>query len=760
MRLMLTSGSTDNEEEVVQQIAGSEPVLEQPTGTVFESDDQAKVLQSEATIQAIVKKAVLECLNGCGFAPGVRVGEAGSKSGTSEASLVVANHNLDGVNLDGNLEPDQVEVPEGNTGIGAMSPQRESDSHKVSPLTIPITNKGPSSECAPGNFWNGNNNALLEKLVFRGNLPEFSGLRKENASNWLAFVRQSINVLRIEDTRLKTVIAAGYLKGDALQWYLNFLGRREAIGFEEFCSEFTKAFIPKNQQELLRRQRDKLEQRTDLQYYLTTFRGLMNQIVEMSEFDRLHAFLRGLNKELSRAVRSKFPDNLEEAIMVAQELDYSYSEHREEQGKFEQQSGKSNQTFKSRDSKGTIICFKCNQPGHYADKCQARPTINRQREQVKVVGVTNQIRVTAQVGPLKLLRCLVDTGASSSYLHIKFVAQLREFLSEQTKCVTIAGGRSIKNLPTTTPLRVVAGENPCILPFGLIDTEDDDAILGMDWIKAAKFQLQNIELDGDSWEQHETTLKVLQEESDYVDDGCLEFNEDEFLNKNSGPLYMLVSKERDLFASSYKDIGTCTFRQHKILVKKSNPIFIPPYRKSWSERELLQNEVNKMLEAGVIRESNSPWSFPVVLVNKPNNEKRFCVDYRKLNEITIADQFPVPRIDDILDRLQKSRVFSTLDLKSGYWQVKLDSDSIPMTAFSTPDGHYEFLKLPFGIRNAPADFSRLMREIFGKLSFVEIYIDDITVHSKNLEEHIDVTEISLVSEMKQNRENDPSVKRS
>ena len=144
-----------------------------------------------------------------------------------------------------------------------------------------------------------------------------------------------------------------------------------------------------------------------------------------------------------------------------------------------------------------------------------------------------------------------------------------------------------------------------------------------------------------------------------------------------------------------------------------------------------------MLQAGIIRPSRSPWSFPAILIPKKDNTMRFVIDYRKLNAITVQDCFPLPRIDDILDRLNNSKFFTALDLKSGYWQITLDKDTIPKTAFSTPDGHYELVRLPFGLKNAPAEFSRIMQQVLGDLKFVEIYIDDITIHSASFEEHLE-----------------------
>ena len=149
-----------------------------------------------------------------------------------------------------------------------------------------------------------------------------------------------------------------------------------------------------------------------------------------------------------------------------------------------------------------------------------------------------------------------------------------------------------------------------------------------------------------------------------------------------------------------------------------------------------------MMEAKIIEVSRSPWSSPVVLVPKKNGKKRFCVDYRKLNLITKSVQWPLPRIQDIMDRLAGSVIFTTWDLTSGYWQMLMADSNKEKTAFSTPDGHYQFIRMPFGLKNAPAEFSRLMHQVLGDLTFVEIYLDDITIHSKTLEEHIEHIEIA------------------
>ena len=149
--------------------------------------------------------------------------------------------------------------------------------------------------------------------------------------------------------------------------------------------------------------------------------------------------------------------------------------------------------------------------------------------------------------------------------------------------------------------------------------------------------------------------------------------------------------------------------------------------------------VEDMLQQGVIKESVSPWASPVVLVKKKDGSMRFCVDYRKLNAITKKDVFPLPRIDDALDLLGNSVYFSTLDLASGYWQVKMDTDSREKTAFTTHKGLYEFSVMPFGLCNAPATFQRLMERVLKGLvgESCMVYLDDILVIGKTFEQHMD-----------------------
>ncbi|UYV67564.1 hypothetical protein LAZ67_5001228 [Cordylochernes scorpioides] len=194
----------------------------------------------------------------------------------------------------------------------------------------------------------------------------------------------------------------------------------------------------------------------------------------------------------------------------------------------------------------------------------------------------------------------------------------------------------------------------------------------------------------------------------------------------------------DIFDFGSTPIKPTSTVKHKINTGDQSPIKQRPYRVAPSERRLIQDEVNKMIENHILKPSESPWSSPVILVRKKDGTWRFCVDYRRLNKITKKDVYPLPRIDDALDSLAGSSYFSTMDLRSGYWQIEVDEKDREKTAFITPDGLYEFQVMPFGLCNAPATFERMIDSVLGSLKWnmCLCYLDDIVVYAPTFEEHL------------------------
>ncbi|GBM66381.1 Retrovirus-related Pol polyprotein from transposon 412 [Araneus ventricosus] len=166
----------------------------------------------------------------------------------------------------------------------------------------------------------------------------------------------------------------------------------------------------------------------------------------------------------------------------------------------------------------------------------------------------------------------------------------------------------------------------------------------------------------------------------------------------------LLQEFQNLFSTSDSDVGRCNMTQHRINTGNHPPIKQYPRSLPLAKKEEAERLVKEMVDNGIIEESSGPWASPIVLVKKKDGSTRFCVDYRKLNEITIKDSYPLPRIDDTLDALNGSQWFSTLDLKSGYWQVEIQPEDKEKTAFTTGQGLWQCKVMPFGLRNAPATF--------------------------------------------------------
>ena len=203
-------------------------------------------------------------------------------------------------------------------------------------------------------------------------------------------------------------------------------------------------------------------------------------------------------------------------------------------------------------------------------------------------------------------------------------------------------------------------------------------------------------------------------------------------------LRALLNEYRDIFAVTPEELGRTNLVHHHIDTGNHPPLRSRPYRVPHAQKETIENHINDMLSRDVIQPSASPWASPVVLVPKPDGSSRFCCDFRNLNKITKKDSYPLPLISESLEALGGAKVFSSMDLMSGYWQVEMDPASREKTAFITHAGLYEFTTMPFGLCNAPGTFQRLMECVLRGLTWqiALIYLDDVLVYSRTFEEHL------------------------
>ena len=186
-------------------------------------------------------------------------------------------------------------------------------------------------------------------------------------------------------------------------------------------------------------------------------------------------------------------------------------------------------------------------------------------------------------------------------------------------------------------------------------------------------------------------------------------------------------------------LGKTDLIQHHIELTNYTPIKDRYHRIPPHQYDEVRKHLREMLEIGAIRKSNSPWASPVALVCKKDISLHLCINFCLLNARTVKDAYSLPRIEDVLDSLDDACIFTSLDLKSGYWQVELDKESIPLMAFTVgPLGFYKCVRMPFGLTSAPATFQCLMENCLGKLhlNWCIIYIDNIIIFSKTPEEHL------------------------
>ena len=359
---------------------------------------------------------------------------------------------------------------------------------------------------------------------------------------------------------------------------------------------------------------------------------------------------------------------------------------------------------------------------------------------------------------------LVDPGATHSFISVPFTE--RHQIESQPM-----DGRMVVSVPngdTMISERIVPGSRLVIqnkdFPVDLIvlSIHDFDIILGMDWLSKHRATLDcyKKEVRLVRPEEPGVIFRGIRKEialslinamtaSKMLRKGCqgyLAFVVDRRQEGTRLEDIPIIKEFPDVFPDDISGLPPDREVEFTIdLIPETEPISIPPYRMAPIELRELKAQLEDLLSKGFIRPSISPWGAPVLFVKKKDGSLRLCIDYRQLNRVTIRNQYPLPRIDELFDQLQGSRAYSKIDLRSGYHQLRVRESDVPKTAFRTRYGHYEFLVMPFGLTNAPAAFMDLMNRVFQPYldRFVIVFIDDILVYSGSSEEHSEHLRIVL-----------------
>ncbi len=371
---------------------------------------------------------------------------------------------------------------------------------------------------------------------------------------------------------------------------------------------------------------------------------------------------------------------------------------------------------------------------------------------------------------------LVDSGANTNYVSTEFIQRNNLQTTTVMTNVTLADGSQQKSRGNLEQACITIGTYTDHFDFTALPLPKYDAILGLAWLQTLNptidWNTQSISLIHDGRRHTFTTttdpvslhVTLNQLNTLLLTPSALKQTlrrkEVESLilihrtpdNPGSPPHLASISTDdfdplRKSLLTEFKDVfppelppGLPPQRDvdHKIeLVPDAKPVIRPTYSMSAKELEELSKQLNDLETAGYIRPSKSPYASPVLFVKKKDGTTRMCIDYRALNSLTIKNRYPLPRIDELFDRLQGSKYFTKLDLRQGYHQIRISESDIEKTAFRCRYGHYEYLVMPFGLTNAPATFMHLMHQILRPFldKSVIVFLDDILIYSKTLEDH-------------------------
>ncbi|GJY56414.1 putative reverse transcriptase domain-containing protein [Tanacetum coccineum] len=380
----------------------------------------------------------------------------------------------------------------------------------------------------------------------------------------------------------------------------------------------------------------------------------------------------------------------------------------------------------------TVTCYDCGEKGHTRNYCPKRkdPQGEEARGRAYVIKDTEKQQGPNVVTGTFLLNnryatVLFDSGSDKSFVNTSFshLIDINPVRLDTSYEVELADGRVASTNTILRGCTLNLLNHLFKIDLMPIELGTFDVVIGMDWL-----------VDQDA---------VIVCGKKELADQLQELSEKGFIRPSSSPWgapVLFVKKKDGSFRMciDYRELNKLTVK-NRYPLPRIDDLFDQLQGSSVysSEMKELADQLQELLEKGFIRPSSSPWGAPVLFVKKKDGTFRMCIDYRELNKLTIKNRYPLPRIDDLFDQLQGSSVYSKIDLRTGYHQLRIREEDIPITAFRTRYGHYEFQVMPFGLTNAPAVFMDLMNRVCKPYldKFVIVFIDDILIYSKNKDEH-------------------------
>jgi len=601
----------------------------------------------------------------------------------------------------------------------------------------------------------------------------FFGDGKVAVEDWVAEVVSFLVIRGVNDPKAQLGFVENLLKGSAEFWY-----SKEAAGefesTEKLFEALTKRFKSKSSALAERKKLESIPFK-GLLSFLNDFLSTAANLVVLKEDEILFFLYRRLEGKYARAVEAKLEAgivSIPEVVQAVRSLAEATRDDAAARPRVSRDSDRSKDKDKDKGkgkdrTESRSLCSHCGKPGHDKQTCFIlHPELKRSKS--SSLFLTSSPSGTLWHLPISvngvMVEALIDSGATTTFVSSALVQKLRLKIVNSKATVHWVEGSSCQSLGSVV-LKFSLLEKSYSVSCVILDM-GYDCVLGASWLSSENVSTNwgtgILRLKG-----HLGEVRMIRKEVSQVTASAARIEVISFMQLRS------VVKEDEVFLGFLSDPTeettapepapdgrvTALLQEFRDVFPDDLPAKLPPkravdhkielvpdaavpqrltYRLSTAELDELRRQLDDLLEKGFIRPSKSPYASPVIFVRKQDGTLRMCVDYRGLNKVTVKDKYPLPRIEELLDRLKGATVFSKLDLRSGYNQVRVAEGDIPKTAFSTRYGLFEFCVLPFGLTNAPATFMRLMNTIFdGDLDkFVQIFLDDILVFSRSIEEHL------------------------